>query len=158
MIDCEIIEFQLTFVQSFSDTPWNDPQTFMMTIQEPWFRHLIWPFHLVPTGGPNKPSAKKRNQPDIHCWRMCKGMEGKIIGNDLTSLQTLMLNVKISIHHNIWVFPKIGIPQNGWFIMENPIKMDDLGIPPILETPIYYYNYNIYSWFVIYIHAAKKNG
>jgi len=22
---------------------------------------------------------------------------------------------------NIWVFPKIGVPQNGWFIMENPI-------------------------------------
>ena len=27
----------------------------------------------------------------------------------------------------IWVFPKIGVPQNGWFMMENPIKMDDLG-------------------------------
>ena len=26
-----------------------------------------------------------------------------------------------------WVFPKIGIPQNGWFIMENPIKTDDWG-------------------------------
>ena len=26
-----------------------------------------------------------------------------------------------------WVFPKIGVPQNGWVIMENPIKMDDLG-------------------------------
>ena len=26
-----------------------------------------------------------------------------------------------------WVFPKIGVPQNGWFIEENPIKMDDLG-------------------------------
>ena len=25
-----------------------------------------------------------------------------------------------------WVFPKIGVPQNGWFIVENPIKMDDL--------------------------------
>jgi len=26
-----------------------------------------------------------------------------------------------------WVFPKIGVPQNGWFIKENPIKMDEFG-------------------------------
>ena len=29
----------------------------------------------------------------------------------------------ISEPSKIWVFPKIGEPQNGWFIMENPIKM-----------------------------------
>ena len=27
----------------------------------------------------------------------------------------------------MWMFPRIGVPQNGWFIMEHPIKMDDLG-------------------------------
>ena len=32
-------------------------------------------------------------------------------------------------------FPKIVVPQNGWFIVENSIKMDDLGVPLFLETP-----------------------
>ena len=45
--------------------------------------------------------------------------------------------MQVQFHSFIWMFPKIGVPQNG-FIMENPIKMDDLGGFPIIfgSTPI----------------------
>ena len=28
----------------------------------------------------------------------------------------------------------MGVPQNGWFVVEKPIKMDELGVPQFQET------------------------
>ena len=38
------------------------------------------------------------------------------------------------------MFPKIMVPQNGWFIMEKPIEMDDLGWKPPIFGNIQVFN------------------
>ena len=50
-----------------------------------------------------------------------------------TSFSTLKKHV---LRKAYGCFPKIGVPQNGWFIMENPIELDDLEIPLFLETSV----------------------
>ena len=51
---------------------------------------------------------------------------------------------------NIWVLPKPGVSPK-WMvkIMENPIKMDDLGVPLFSETPIWPLLSNLFPLFII---------
>ena len=39
------------------------------------------------------------------------------------------------LHSDMGGFHKWGIPQNGWVILENPAKMDDLGYPHSRKPP-----------------------
>ena len=54
---------------------------------------------------------------------------GAVVGEKFDRVGSLK---KEQDNGNKWVFPKIGVPQNGWFIMEIPIKMDDLGGKPTI--------------------------
>ena len=49
-------------------------------------------------------------------------------------LLQLQLRIRKNARH-MGVSIVMGVPQNGWFIRENPIKLDDLGVPPLMETP-----------------------
>ena len=52
--------------------------------------------------------------------------------NELDQNTYIVSGLVFPIWIYLWEFPKIAIPQNGLFLMENPIKIDDLGV----DTPI----------------------
>ena len=72
-------------------------------------------------------------KPDV-CSRSgrygCRGFKAPLVlfrlGSPALPEQN-QIDVFLQFPSSKWVFPKIGVSQNGWFIMENPFKMDDLG-------------------------------
>ena len=73
-------------------------------------------------------------------WRM----ELPSVGAEMTTLKLVKLKSWLKLMEVIfqtWMFPKIGVPHGTpkWMVYngkhENPIKMDDLGVPLFLETP-----------------------
>ena len=53
---------------------------------------------------------------------------------ECTAYMYIYIMFSMSRYQHTWVFPKIGVSQNEWFIMENPIKIDDLGVPLFSEN------------------------
>ena len=62
------------------------------------------------------------------------------LSNDQANENSKLLAWDLGGINSKWVFPKIVVPQNGWFTMENPMKMDHLGgFPPIFgNTQIFW--------------------
>ena len=68
--------------------------------------------------------------------------------------QLVNIEHKKKAWHRTWEFPKIGVPQNGWLIMENPIKLDDLGVPLFSETSTWSWWFG--NWFSFSIECPVR--
>ena len=77
-------------------------------------------------------------------WLVHQPSSNKTCASHLGFWTSPMFGVKI--FQNIWVFPKMGVPHYGWFIMENPIKTGWFGgVPLFSETSIWTHHHPV-NW------------
>ena len=87
-----------------------------------------------PERSPTLQTPTRRQRSGALMWRSNTFICGNLKNQDQWWSNPFVIHDGICLY--IWVFPKIGVPKNGWFMMENPIKMDDLEVLLFSETPI----------------------
>ena len=79
--------------------------------------------------GPNLGSSHSRPIHEQIFWHLRHCVSSNVAWTPRWDLRVLQLKNQntgwLLTYKYLWVFPKIGVPENGWFIVENPIKMDD---------------------------------
>ena len=65
-----------------------------------------------------------------------------VISNRIHNVGYMYLHGWFNFVIFMWVFPKIGVPQNGWFIMENSLKWMIWRYRHLRKHP-HYINYTI---------------
>ena len=109
-----------------NNTPRNNIQKqlcFKKQSQQKSEKHEKWPLQFSTCS--YNPTSRNGLKGEASCT--CKRYE-------YSDWSALMEKERVSNQPITWVFPKIGVLQNGWFIMENPIKIDNLGVPLFSET------------------------
>ena len=95
--------------------------------------------------------AGKNDKVFLHKRVGQRSLENKHDDGEVSSYIDFIIILYHIYIYMIWVFPEIGVAQNGWFTMETPIKRDDLGDHYFWKHPhIYIYIYiNIIIYYIL---------